>query len=560
MSSTTLARASSIMAAGTAVSRLLGFVRAAGLIAVVGLSISAGDAFDLANSAPNVIHAVVAGGVLNAVLVPQVVRAMARDTSGRQGGDYVDRLVTVAVLVMGVVTVAVAVGAPLVVDLFGSDDLSGPQRALTLAFAYWCLPQVFFYALYTLLGQILNARGSFGPYMWAPAVNNVVALAGIAVFLLVYGGFASGGPGDPDGADGGLAWSGAQVALLAGTATLGVVAQALVLLVPLRRLGLRLRPRFGLRGMGLRTAGIVAGWSFGIVAVGTLGFLVVSRIATGARMETDATSVSTPGLLAWSTAFLIFMVPHSLVAVSVVTALFTSLSTSAAAGRTREVVEATSTGLRTVGVVSVLGLVGMAVLPVPLLVLVSGSLPQSRAVAPVLVAMGASLVFFSALYLLQRVFYAYEDARTPFLLQCVSVGVWLAGSGASAVLLGPSQRLVGVAASMSAGVAVAAVLALVLVRRRLGSVDGAAVLRTHVRLVLAGAVAAVVGVLVSRAVGGSAVDGRLEAAVALVVAGGAITVVYTVCLLVLRVQELEPLRARLPGASRRSTARHRVRR
>jgi len=138
--------------------------------------------------------------------------------------------------------------------------------------------------------------------------------------------------------------------------------------------------------------------------------------------------------------------------------------------------------------------------------------------------------------------------------------VWLAGSAASALLLGPSQRLVGVAASMSAGVAVAAVLALLLARRRLGSVDGAAVLRTHVRLVLAGAVAAAVGVVVSRALGGSLVDGRLGAAVVLVVAGGAITVVYTACLLVLHVEELEPLRARLPGASRRSTARHRGRR
>lgn len=558
MSATTLARASTVMAAGTAVSRLLGFVRAAGLIAVVGLTVSAGDAFELANSAPNAIHAVVAGGVLNAVLVPQVVRAIARDTSGRQGGDYVDRLVTVAVLVMGVVTVAVAVGAPLVVSLFGSGALTGPQRTLTLAFAYWCLPQVFFYALYTLLGQILNARGSFGPFMWAPAVNNVIALAGIALFLLVYGGAGSGGPGDPRTAGAGLDWSGGQVALLAGTATLGVVAQALVLLVPLRRLGLRLRPRFGLRGMGLRTAGVTAGWSFGVVAVGTVGILAVTRIATGARMGTAADSVGTPGVIAWTTAYLILVIPHSLVAVSVVTALFTSLSTSAAAGRTAEVVAMASMGLRTVGVVTVLGLVGTVVLPVPLLVLVSGSPPQSRAVAPVLVAMGAGMVFLSALYLVQRVFYAYQDARTPFLLQCVSVGVWLAGSAVSALLLDPAVRLVGVAASMSLGVGVAMVLGLVLVRRRLGSVDLAAVVRTHVRLGLAGAVAAVVGVVVSRALGSGLVDGRPGATVVLVVAGGAITLAYVVCLLVLRVEELEPLRARLPGLSRRSTPRHRV--
>lgn len=557
--STTLARATSVMAAGTAVSRLLGFVRAAGLVAVVGASVSAADAFDLANSAPNAIHAVVAGGVLNAVLVPQVVRAIARDTSGRQGGDYVDRLVTAAVLVMGTLTVLVAVGAPLVVTFYGSSALTGPQRTLTLAFAYWCLPQVFFYGVYTLLGQILNARGSFGPYMWAPAVNNVVALAGIAVFLAVYGGSASGGPGDP-AVGSGLRWTGGQVALLAGTATLGVVVQAVVLLVPIRRLGLRLRPRLGLRGMGLRSAGVVAGWTFAAVVVGQVGYWAVARVATGARMETVAGSVGTPGIFAWSIAFLVFMVPHSLVAVSVVTALFTSLSTSAAAGRTREVVAAVSSGLRTVGVVSVLGTVGMVVLSVPLLVLVTDRPLQSVAIAPVLVALGAGLVPFSAFYLLQRVFYSYEDARTPFVLQCVSVGVWLVGLSVSAAVLEPAQRMTGVAASMSVGVAVAAVLGLVLVRRRLGSVDGRAVLRTHVRLVLAGAVAAGAGVVVAGLLDGDQVGGRVAAAVVLVLAGGAITAVYVLCLLVLRVEELQPLRARLPGVSRRSPARHRARR
>ena len=556
--STTLARASSIMAAGTAVSRLLGFVRAAAMVAVVGASVPAADAFELANSMPNAVHALVAGGVLNAVLVPQVVRAVARDESGRQGGDYVDRLVTAATLVLGVLTVAVVVGTPLVVQLYGGlvpgHPLSGPQRTLTVAFAYWCLPQIFFYAMYTLFGQILNARGSFGPYMWAPVVNNVVALAGIAAFLVFFGSYDDGGPGA------GLVWERPQVALLAGTATLGVLAQAAVLLWPLHRLGLRLRPRLGLRGMGLRSAGRTAGWTFAAVVVGQVGFLAVTNIASFARIQTARGDVGTPGLAAWNIAFLLFMVPHSLVAVSVVTALFTSLSTSAAAGRTREVVAAASTGLRTVGVVSVLGLVGIVVLPMPLLVLVTDKPAQSQAITPVLVAMGAGLVAFSALYLLQRVFYAYEDARTPFLLQCASVGVWLVGSVVSAAVLGPSQRLVGVAASMSLGVAVATVLGLVLVRRRLGSVDGAAVLRTHVRLVLAGAVAAGAGVVVSGLLDGDRVGGRAAAVVVLAVAGGVITVVYALCLLVLRVEELEPLRRHLPGLSRRSPARHRVRR
>ncbi len=539
-----LARSSSIMAAGTAVSRVLGLVRAAALASVIGLALASGNAFALANSVPNSIYVVVAGGVLNAVLVPQVVRAIARDTSGRQGADYVDRLVTVAVLVLGGFTVAAVLAAPAIVWLFGGGllgtPLTGAQRTLAVGFAYWCLPQIFFYALYTLLGQILNARGSFGPYMWAPVVNNVVALAGLGVFLALYGGWADGGPGA------GLEWSGAQVALLAGSATAGVALQSLVLLIPLRRLGIRLRPRFGLRGMGLRTAGRVATWTLGGVVLGQVGFFVVTSIASGISEQAPEGDTTTPGLNAWNYAYLVFALPHSLVAVSVVTALFTSLSASAAAGRTREVVSSVSLGLRTVGIFNVLALAGIVVLPVPLIVLISGAPDQSRAVAPVLVAMGVGLVAFSALYLIQRVFYSYEDARTPFLLNSVSVGLWLTGSLLS-LLLPLDDRLVGVGVAMSVGVSVAAVLGLVLVRRRLGSIDGTAVLRTHVRLVLAGGLAAIVGTLLSLALRGDGVTGRVDALVVLLVAGGGMTLVYAGALVALRVQEVAPLVARIPG-------------
>ena len=538
-----LVRASSVMAAGTALSRVLGLVKAAALAAVVGLNLASGNAFALANSVPNSIYVVVAGGVLNAVLVPQVVRAIARDESGRQGADYVDRLVTAAVLVVGGATVVAVLAAPAIVTLFGGvlvgTPLTGAQRALAVAFAYWCLPQIFFYALYTLLGQILNARGSFGPYTWAPVVNNVVALAGLGVFLAVHGGWEAGGPGA------GLGWSGGQTALLAGSATAGVALQALVLLVPLRRLGVRLRPRLGLRGMGLRSAARTAGWSLGGVLLGQVGFVVVSTIASGVSAQTARGDTATPGLNAWNNAYLVFALPHSLVAVSVVTALFTSLASSAAAGRTGEVVASLSLGLRSVGVFNVLALAGVVVLPGPLLVLVSGAPDQSRAVAPVLVAMSACLVAFSALALLQRVFYAYEDARTPFLLSCVSVGVWLGGSLLSLVLA-PADRLVGVGVAMSVGVTAAAVLGVVLARRRLGRVDGRAVLRTYARLAVAGGAAAVVGVVVSAAMGGGQVAGRVDALVVLAAAGGAMTLVYAAVLVLVRVREVAPLVARIP--------------
>jgi putative peptidoglycan lipid II flippase len=545
------------MAAGTALSRVLGFVRAAVLITAVGVTTPAGDAFTLANTVPSALYLLLAGGVLNAVLVPQVVRAIARDETGRGGAEYIERLVTLGVLLLGAVTAALTLGAPLVVWVFGGglvgEPLSGAQLALTVAFAQWCLPQVLFYALYALLGQVLNARGSYGPYTWAPVVNNVVGIAGIAVFLAVYGPRDGGGPGA------GLAWTPAQVALLAGSATLGVVAQALVLLVPLRRLGLRLRPRLGVRGMGLRSAGRAAGWTFAALVVGQVGWVGMTSVASSARVGTAVDDLGTAGVAAWGTAYLVFMLPHSLVAVSVVTALFTPMSAAALAGDTAAVRASLSGGLRTIGVASVLSVVGVLVLAVPAVVFVVGDGEQGRVVARVLVAMVAGLVPFSAQYLVQRVFYAEEDARTPFLLQCVAVGVWVAGTAASAALLGPADRLVGVAASMSLGTTVAALLGLALLRRRLGGVDGRRVLRTHVRLVLAGAVAGAVGAGVARLVGAGGVETRLEALPVLALVGPVVVAAYLLLLRLLRVEEVAPLLSRLPlgrrrgrGASRRS--------
>ncbi|TKW71093.1 MAG: murein biosynthesis integral membrane protein MurJ, partial [Bradyrhizobium icense] len=179
------------MAAGTGVSRLLGFLRAVVLALALGATASAADAFSTANTVPNNLYLLIAGGVLNAVLVPQVVRAAKRPDGGE---DYVNRVVTAAVVAFALVSVVLVAAAPLVVSAF-ANDFSGPLRSLTIAFALWCLPQVFFYALYTLLGQLLNARGSFGPYMWAPVVNNVVALAGLGVFVAVFG--TAGGPAGP---------------------------------------------------------------------------------------------------------------------------------------------------------------------------------------------------------------------------------------------------------------------------------------------------------------------------------------------------------------------------
>ena len=532
-----LLRSSALMAAGTLTSRVLGLVRAVVLVWAIG-ALGSGDAFAVANTLPNSLFILIGGGVLNAVLVPQIVRA-AGDPDG--GQEYVDRLLTLSVAFLAAATVVVTAAAPLLVRLYASE-WSPDQLALATVFAVWCLPQVFFYGLYTVLGQVLNARGSFGPYMWAPVVNNVVSIAGMLVFVALFG--------RDDGRDP-ASWTPDLVAVFAGSATLGVVAQALVLVPVLRRSGFTWRPRWGVRGVGLQSAARASAWTFAALAVGQLAFLYTNIVINGSSQNAGRPA----GRTVYDQAFLLFMLPHSLVTVSLVTAVFTSMSTAAAAGRVDAVRSDLSVALRTTGVATVLATAAFLVLGGDLVrVLYVGSDEDTTAgIARVATAMVLGLVPFSALYLFQRVFYAYEDARTPFLLQLLVVGVWSAGNLLSSWLLPGRLVVVGVAASMSVANLVGAAAALFPLHLRLSGVDGARVVTTHLRLLLAAAVAAGggwVGGALGHTVAG---EDRTGSAVALVLGAAVLVPVYLGALRVLKVRELDalmrPVTARLRRAA-----------
>jgi putative peptidoglycan lipid II flippase len=534
-------RSSAVMAAGTAVSRVLGFVKAAILLAAVAPGASA-DTFSVANTVPNALYILLAGGILNAVLVPQITRA-ARQPDG--GQEYIDRLLTMATALLFFVTLAVTLAAPFLIQLYATDKWTDAQVALGTAFALWCLPQVFWYGLYTLLGQVLNARGSFGPFMWAPVVNNIVGIAGLLWFIAVAG------TGDRPISD----WTPGTIALLSGVATLGVVAQALVLIPFLRRAGVGFTPRWGLRGFGLRTASRVAAWTFAAVLAQQLGFIVISRVTTAAeRLASDANATIGTGKAIYDNAFLLFMLPHSLVAVSLVTALFTRMSMSAADDRIDDVRADLSLGLRVTGLATVLSATAFLALgpDITAALFAGNDAEDTRGLAYVTMAMMVGLVPFSALYLFQRVFYAFEDAKTPFLVQVPVVITWSIGNLLSLWLLPPQWIVVGVGISMAVANAFGAGLAAYLLHRRLGSIDGPRVLRTHVRLVVAAAAGGVCAWLSSVAIHGVAGDGKLAAMTATVVGGLVLLGVYVGMLRLLRVTELEE--AILPLVRRRRAA------
>ena len=538
MTSTTgrggVAGSSALMFSGTLVSRLLGMVRSPLLLgAAIGANLGASDAFAIANKLPNVIYLLIAGGVLNAVLVPALVRAMTRDDDG--GQTYANRLITVFGVGLAAVTAVLTVAAHLLVRLY-AGSLPPEWFDIAVAFAYWTVPQLFFYGMYTMLGQVLNARGIFGPYMWAPALNNVVAIAGLCVYLWVYG-----TAGTSNAAEA-AAWDAGRIALLAGTATLGIVAQALVLAVPLYRSGFRYRFDLTLRGSGLGRASRTATWVFAAVLVSQVSNILVTRAAAGARQRatTDGLpALDVAGNQAYDNAYLLYSLPTSLVVVSLVTALFTRMSTNAATGETAKVRDDTSLALRVVGVFTAFVAPAMAVLALPLTRILNAAVtyPEVRSIAIVLACMVAGLVPVGAWTVLQRVYYAFEAARHLFWIQVPTIAV-LAVGALVATRVEPHWTVPVVGLSMALSNSLGVLLAYQQLGAYVPGLDVRRVAGSYLRVTLAAVPAVLVGWAVLHWWGTSAEMGVLGAVWRTLAVGALMGVLYLVGLRVARVEEL----------------------
>jgi putative peptidoglycan lipid II flippase len=538
-----IGRASAFLASGTLVSRLLGFVSAAVLAQTLGNTSVGANTFALANQLPNNIYALVAGGILSAVLVPSIVRANLHDDGGQK---FINRVVTLGTVVFVAAATLATLCAPLLVRLYASsagDDgrgMTGAELALATAFAYWCLPQILFYALYSLLGEVLNARKIFGPFTWAPVLNNVVAIAGLVAFNIAFG------SRDISTASG---WTSTMIAVIAGTATLGVASQAIVLFLFWRRAGLRYRPEFRWRGVGLGRVGKAAGWVFGMIVVSQLAGIVQSRVATEAGA--DGASVA-----ALRYAWLIFMLPHSIVTVSIATAFFTRMSTHARDRNLSAVRHDVSSSLRTIGLIMVFAAVGLVVLAYPFAAVFSKEAEEAAAMGNVLIGYLAGLISFTVLFVLQRSFYSLEDTRTPFFIQLVQSAIFVAGALVVSTL--PQDAIaVGIAWVTTIAGTVQTLIAGLVLRRRLGGIDGRHILRQFLVYLSATVPAAVVGIALTASFGGFsggyALSGIFPAIITMGIVGTVMLVVYVVALAVLRTPELRaltaPITARLRGRS-----------
>jgi putative peptidoglycan lipid II flippase len=525
------------MASGTVFSRFLGIIRAILLAATIGVTTNAADAFGVANQLPNNVYAIIVGGVLNAVLVPQIVRARLHLDGGKA---YIDRLLTLAIVIFGSITVLTTVSAPLLVSLY-TNGWDSDQLALATAFAYWCLPQLFFYGLYSLLGEVLNARSKFGPYMWAPVLNNIVAIVGMAAFIWQFG-------LDPTGQQSVAEWTQAQISWLAGSATVGVAAQALILLVFWKRMGLSFMFNFSWRGVGLGPAMRTASWTLGMLIVTQIGGIVQTAVASSAidGRAASGSSIAIASVAAMSIAWLIFMLPHSVATVSIATAYFTRMSIHAMEKKFDELKTDLVDGLRTISMISVLATTGLIVLAYPISRVFVGEIPSAIALGNVVIAMVVGLLPFSYVFMIQRAFYSLEDTKTPFLFTIVQVGVNIVGSLLVGIYVPDVWIVVGLSLVTSGSIMVQSLLAFVLFKRKFGSLGHGQLTLATSKFALAALAAGSIGFAILQAMGGARpgafpVLNVSAAVVTCLIVGSVVGVIYIALLKLFRVREVDTL-------------------
>ncbi|MFF8580499.1 murein biosynthesis integral membrane protein MurJ [Streptomyces albidoflavus] len=530
-----LARSSLLMAVGTVVSRATGLIRQVLQAAALGTGLLA-STYNTANTVPTSLYTLLIGGALNAVLVPQLVRARATEPDG--GRAYEQRLVTLVVCVLGVGTALAVWAAPEIVGLY-MRDTPGSHEAfeLTVTFARFLLPQIFFYGLFGIYGQVLNAREKFGAMMWTPVLNNVVLVAMFAAYL---GLMVAPGRVEDITAD--------QVRLLGIGTTAGVALQALALVPFARAAGFRFRARFDWRGTGLGRSVHAAKWTLLFVLANQVALTVVTHFANAADQELPEAGA---GYTAYMYAQTIWLLPQSIVTVSLVTALLPRMSRAVAEGRVEDLRADLTRGLRISGVVIVpTAFLFLALGPQIAALLFAHGAADAASVRPLgqmLQAFGPGLIAFSAQYLLLRGFYAFEDTRTPFFMAAWIAGVDIALASACHLLLPARWAVVGMAGAYTLSYLAGLALTARLLRRRLGGRIGTGGLgRAYGKVLCAAVPAAGLGWAAARAVsgpGGPGAAGTWSTAVALASGVLSTAVAYLLLARLLKVEEVR----RLPG-------------
>ena len=393
------------MALGTLLSRITGVVRDIALVAAIGTGVFS-DTYSVANSLPNIIYILIAGGAINAVFIPALVRHMKEDLDN--GKVFTDRLLTlVGAMLIAIVAIALSCVA-LIVHMYATDSWTGQDFHIAIVFALWCIPQILFYGIYTLESQILNARQVFKLPMFAPIANNLVVIISAIIFIAL----TKLTPTTQSVTSG-------QLALLGAGTTLGVIVQAGILFPALRKSGYSFSLRFDFRNSGLGKLGDLAIWTIGFVFVNQISFLIIAKLTTYANVVAEQNAQVAVGFTSYQKGQLMMMLPHSIITVSIITALLPRLSDHSHSENLSAFGQELGIALRNVityliPCAAVLFFMGNQI-GVILYGHGAASHDQGAAVGYIASMFAIGLPAFSIFYVLLRTYYAQENTKTPFM-------------------------------------------------------------------------------------------------------------------------------------------------
>lgn len=518
-----LVRSSFVVALGTTLSRLTGFARLGVMAYAIGATALA-EAYNLANNTPNLLYDLVLGGILSATLVPVVVAHAGRNDE--RGIDALATVITVVLLAATIVGIAIAPVIIWLYNLSSTPSEASTQATIAVPLLMMFSPQILFYGLTSLGTALLNARRSFAVPAFAPVLNNIVV---ICLFLAL-----------PHLTDGRtltfdeVRQDTALLFLLGFGTTAGLLAMTVVLWPAMRRAGIRLHWNLDLRDPAVREVGRLSGWTFGYVATNLVAYGVIQTLANGV----DGVSI-------YAYAWLFFQLPYGLWTVSVMTTYTPELSSLFAAGDIMGLRRRFGSGLRLVLVIALPAAIGMILLagPIVRLVLAHGEFTRSNAetTANTLVALLCGLPAFSMFLFAMRGFYAQRNTSLPFFVNLAESIVALA----IAFLVVDRFGIVGLGASGSIAYTGFALVALVLLHRRIGPFLDAATRLTILKVFLS---TAIMGAIVWGFLHLTAFDDLLT----VVVAGSLGIATYAAMLTSLRVDEVRSVMGRLvpTGGSR----------
>lgn len=528
-----LARSTAVMSFGTIISRLTGVVRLAVLAAALGVTETrVTDAYNLANTVPNIIYELVLGGVITAVFVPTFVELLEKEDKDK-AWEVFSAIINVSLLALTVIALLGIAVSPWIASFYSSRlhgaDVAAQRHVIEFLLRLF-IPQIVLYGLYFILAGLINAHKRYGPPMFTPIVNNLVLIGVLIGFAVTYG-------------EVNLHTISTTQLLILGLGTTASVAPMGLLLIPyLRRLG-RWKATLALGHPSVRRLARLSVFVVGMVVANQVGAVVIQYLANAQQ----------GGYTAYIAAQTFFLMPLGLFVWSINTALLTSLSEHAVRGQWDAFRGRLSTGLRAVVFLMVPTTVGAIVLAEPIvrLLLQHGvaTAQSTEVVAGVLRVFMLGLIQFSLFQLFVRAFYAMHDTKTPFWINCVVVAINIAIN----IPMYAAFRVEGLAAGQAIAYSIGIVAQGVLLGRRIGGIEGARVASSTARVIACGAFmgAAVWATLAAtrNVIGSSGIGGQLAEVGLPAVVGAA---VFLGLAHLMRVEELDFVRGVLSRRAARS--------